>query len=304
MAKTSLICEVEYNPRLTDPEGLASAADRLIETVLSTPGIMEEYGDPRFGEFFIATADGSRPKPGPYVVVEIAGGVLQEAYSSDPAVRLRLVDWDTESCTPDDDNGIFAISGYDGRSRLVLVTEFPTDSIDQLTGKDTGRALEKAGVAYQPEPDEEPNVRRRWVLYDLDGSSLLSTRVYTDHAEAAEDAEQANDILVLPLVIHGSVTPSVAQKDRDQTIELRQLREANDELRRHVNRLEIAFRQERLSRLDAELESGRLGEQYAQRWKGRTEAKLKLLAETVADAAARRSAANTEGTPPPGPGTV
>ena len=42
--------------QVTDPEALASAADRLLETVLSTPGIVEEYGDPRFGEFFVATS--------------------------------------------------------------------------------------------------------------------------------------------------------------------------------------------------------------------------------------------------------
>ena len=40
---------------------IASAADRLMETALSTPGIMEEYGDPRFGEFFVAPADKTRP---------------------------------------------------------------------------------------------------------------------------------------------------------------------------------------------------------------------------------------------------
>lgn len=53
MAKTTLTVEVEYNDRVTDPEAIASAADRLMETVLSTPGIMEEYGDPRFGEFLV-----------------------------------------------------------------------------------------------------------------------------------------------------------------------------------------------------------------------------------------------------------
>jgi hypothetical protein len=60
MAKTTLICEIDYDPELTDPEGLASAMDRLMETVLSTPGIMEEYGTPRVGKFFIAKQNPSR----------------------------------------------------------------------------------------------------------------------------------------------------------------------------------------------------------------------------------------------------
>ena len=52
--KTTLTLEIEYDPTKTDPEGLASAFDRLLETALSTPGIMEEYGDPKAGEFLVA----------------------------------------------------------------------------------------------------------------------------------------------------------------------------------------------------------------------------------------------------------
>ena len=33
--KTTLTVEVEYDPRKTDPDGLASAMDRLLETALS-----------------------------------------------------------------------------------------------------------------------------------------------------------------------------------------------------------------------------------------------------------------------------
>jgi hypothetical protein len=39
---------------MTDPEGIACAADKLLETILSTPGIMDEYGNPHFGEFLVA----------------------------------------------------------------------------------------------------------------------------------------------------------------------------------------------------------------------------------------------------------
>lgn len=51
-AKTTLTVQVTYDPDKTDPESIASAADRLLETVLSTPGIMAEYGDPKFDEFY------------------------------------------------------------------------------------------------------------------------------------------------------------------------------------------------------------------------------------------------------------
>ena len=56
--KTTLTVEVEYDPAKTDPEGLACAMDRLLETALSTPDILSEYGNPTVGEFLVW--------PGPY----------------------------------------------------------------------------------------------------------------------------------------------------------------------------------------------------------------------------------------------
>ena len=91
------------------------------------------------------------------VVVGISGGTLQVAYSSDPDVQLVLVDWDTEGCTPDDDTGIVEITGENGRSRLARATEFPTVSIDQLMGTDTGRAMELAGIVPGLEPYHGPS---------------------------------------------------------------------------------------------------------------------------------------------------
>jgi len=54
-AKTRLFLEIDYDPGVTDPEGLASAMDRLLETSLSIPGVLDEYGSPRFGEFLVLT---------------------------------------------------------------------------------------------------------------------------------------------------------------------------------------------------------------------------------------------------------
>jgi hypothetical protein len=52
---TRLYFDVDYDDNLTDPEGLASAVDVLMETALSTPGILEDYGDPRIGPCFVLT---------------------------------------------------------------------------------------------------------------------------------------------------------------------------------------------------------------------------------------------------------
>jgi hypothetical protein len=52
--KTMLTVEIDYDPASTDPEGLACAMDRLLETALSTPDLLDEYGSPTVGEFFVA----------------------------------------------------------------------------------------------------------------------------------------------------------------------------------------------------------------------------------------------------------
>ena len=119
MARTTLTVEIQYNPRRTDPEGLASAMDRLMETALSIPGVMDEYDNPKMGEFFVAGATGNPPQPRPTVVVSIAGGVLQEAYSSELAVRLLLVDWDSDGCDSGKDTGVVEVTGEHGRSRCA-----------------------------------------------------------------------------------------------------------------------------------------------------------------------------------------
>jgi hypothetical protein len=54
MARTTLTVDVRYDGRRTDPEALACAMDRLMETALSIPGIMDEYGKTTLGEFLVA----------------------------------------------------------------------------------------------------------------------------------------------------------------------------------------------------------------------------------------------------------
>ncbi len=61
--KSTLTIDVEYDPDITDDESLACALDRLLETALSTPGILDEYGGPRIGQFFVA-----RPVPKSYAL--------------------------------------------------------------------------------------------------------------------------------------------------------------------------------------------------------------------------------------------
>ena len=74
--KTTLTVEIEYDPTVTDPEGLACAMDRLLETALSTPEIMDEYANPIIGEFFVAQADSDRTVTRRWVLYSIDTNML------------------------------------------------------------------------------------------------------------------------------------------------------------------------------------------------------------------------------------
>lgn len=54
-AATEALCTlqvtVHYNPRFTDPEMLAEALTGLLETSLSTPGVLENHGDVQVSDF-------------------------------------------------------------------------------------------------------------------------------------------------------------------------------------------------------------------------------------------------------------
>ena len=145
--KTTLTVEIEYNPRKTDPEGLACAMDRLLETALSTPDILTEYGNPTVGEFFVARATAMPSQP--RVVLNLSGGVLQDVFGSDPAIAVALVDWDVEGCSPSD-NGIVELPDVRGGTQLASVVEYPVWPLEQLAGTETEAALKAAGLELKP----------------------------------------------------------------------------------------------------------------------------------------------------------
>lgn len=51
--KATLYIEIDFDDDMTDAESMACALDQLMKTALSTPRILEEYGEPKIGEFFV-----------------------------------------------------------------------------------------------------------------------------------------------------------------------------------------------------------------------------------------------------------
>ena len=108
-----------------------------------------------------------------------------------------LADWDTEGSDPSEE-GIVEIPDGRGGTQLAAVAEYPVTPLSDLEGTETEAALKAAGLELtQPAAQ---TVARRWVLFSFDTNSLLTTRTYDSYDEAAEDANQVDDVLVLPLV--------------------------------------------------------------------------------------------------------
>lgn len=56
-AIVALMLTVEYDADVTDGESIASAMDTLLETAMSTPGVLSEYGEVSVGEFLVIGDD-------------------------------------------------------------------------------------------------------------------------------------------------------------------------------------------------------------------------------------------------------
>jgi len=204
--KTLLTLEVEYDPTVTNPEGLAAAMDRLMETACSTPGILDDYANPMIGPFFVATPAIDSVAAGPQrVVVNVYGGVVQDVFCSDPHARAAIVDWGTESRDPCE-NGIVEVQTEDGGKLLAYVADYPTQPWKNLPDTDIEKALVAAKLAEdwlapsRPEQYSPPQATRRYILYDFDAGDLATTTVYDSYPEAADDASELDNVIVVPLV--------------------------------------------------------------------------------------------------------
>jgi len=170
--KTTLTVEIEYDPQKTDPESLACAMDRLLETALSIPEVMDDYGNPTIGEFFVAKEMAATPAP--KIVLNMLGGLVQEVFASDPAITVALVDWDTEGCDPSD-NGIVEVPDERGGTQLAHVAECSVEPLKQLAGTETEAALKAAGL-HLTEPADSDRTAGRKIKLPCYGITLTLAR--------------------------------------------------------------------------------------------------------------------------------
>jgi hypothetical protein len=55
--EAKLYLTIEFDDENTDAESVASALDKIMDASLSTFGILDEYGDPGIGKFFVDEGD-------------------------------------------------------------------------------------------------------------------------------------------------------------------------------------------------------------------------------------------------------
>jgi hypothetical protein len=194
--KTTLTVDIDYDPHVTDPEAVASAMDILLATALSTPDILDVCGNPSVGEFLVADP---LPIDGQLYALRIDADLLRRQKS----LLATLVD--------------SALRGA-----LNLGQPQAADLLDgvlSLLDEIADQSDERRSATAQPEANDESGLRRRWLLYDLDTDALLSTQLYTSYEDAAGDAAQVNDVLVLPLICRGAAICPANRRASDETQE-------------------------------------------------------------------------------------
>ena len=80
------------------------------------------------------------------VVLNVSGGVVQEAYTSDPDLEVVIVDWDANGNAPDDVS-TFTVDLASGDQTSAFVSALPIYPLAELAGTDVGAALTAAEVA-------------------------------------------------------------------------------------------------------------------------------------------------------------
>ena len=163
-----LYVEVEFDPAMTDAESLATAMDRLMETALSTPDIMSDYGSPAVKEFYAVAKKPTRyvtsvevvdPDSQAPVAVEIRkteGGYLVGIDSSyleqDVGPVYDPCNFGVELEVPDDEQ---ASGDEQGMGHLVAIAErlgLDADHLDELVHEQYGQiaaAVNNEGLESQ-----------------------------------------------------------------------------------------------------------------------------------------------------------
>jgi len=85
--------------------------------------------------------------PKPRVVITMNGGLIQDAYSTNPDVELIVVDLDTEDCDPKVIE-LVEVADAQGGSNCAFVGVQTLRPFEELSGTDTQAALAKAGLTH------------------------------------------------------------------------------------------------------------------------------------------------------------
>ena len=138
-ATATFLLDVKYDPEATDPLDLSILLDSLLESACSTPGILADAGEPVLDEFYVAAKKSPRQ-----LVLNLHGGVLQDAFGDDPQLEVTLVDWDNEDAT---DPRVVKIRVEGGETALAYVTRYPVAPLSEIKGSMTAAAIKKAGLS-------------------------------------------------------------------------------------------------------------------------------------------------------------
>ena len=80
------------------------------------------------------------------LVINVYGGLVQEAYCSDPEIEVLLVDWDVEPADAEHPS-VVQVPSDNRRSQLAYVAPLTVQALDALQGTQVAAAIDAAEQA-------------------------------------------------------------------------------------------------------------------------------------------------------------
>ncbi len=205
--KTRLFLDIDYDPDFTDPEGLANAISPFLTSLANIIATADpqsnENRNPKIGKFWIASG---------VLASERAKQVIRDLLD---CPDLNLDELDEISGQAIMHARAFLANDTHAQADLEAMCYKVAESAANWAGcsdmKESMAVFRKLGDECRKLLERRlgEQAASRYILYDFDTGDLATTTVYTDYGEAAEDADQLANVLVVPLRIRATPADSL-----------------------------------------------------------------------------------------------
>lgn len=193
MKRCRLVVEVEYDSNITDPESLATALDNLMDVATSTPGILEEYGDPTIFEFLMEGVHDEYDKtlagPGPDPTKSLRSSSANPNFSNTSKLQVTGTEtFRSQSKIPN----MKAMPEEDRGTKVLAVGHMTDDANLKVPSLPFKVTQESYGISVAAFDDTGHQLGE--VLLDYHGNQLACLCYHPDHDDVVDKYVFTKDV--------------------------------------------------------------------------------------------------------------